>query len=89
MPRFHTKTVKNDDGSFGQVNVQFTDEEEKEFDDSAIAEASGRSKQIIRHAILKLETMPRRVRENLIALGTKDQVVIDEDAAIATERGKL
>ena len=36
-----------------------------------------------------LETIPRRIRENLIALGTEDQVVIDEDAAIAVEREKL
>ena len=89
MPRFHTKSIKNEDGTFGQANVQFTADEETEFDNLAVAEAAGRAKQTIRYAILKLETMPRRVRENLIALGTKDQVVIDEDAAIATERGKL
>jgi hypothetical protein len=39
--------------------------------------------------IERLETIPRRIRENLIALGTEDQVVIDEDAAIAVEREKL
>jgi hypothetical protein len=39
--------------------------------------------------IERLETVPRRIRENLIALGTEDQVVIDEDAAIAVEREKL
>ena len=39
--------------------------------------------------IERLETIPRRIRENLISLGTEDQVVIDEDAAIAVEREKL
>jgi hypothetical protein len=39
--------------------------------------------------IISLETIPRRIRENLIALGTEDQVVIDEDAAIAVQRELL
>lgn len=45
--------------------------------------------EVIKVAIRKLETIPRRIRESLIALGTEDQVILDEDAAIATERGKL
>ena len=39
--------------------------------------------------IERLETVPRRIRENLISLGTEDQVVIDEDAAIAEQRKLL
>jgi len=47
------------------------------------------ARQVILDAIEHLETIPRRIRENLISLGTEDQVVIDEDAAIAVEREKL
>ena len=43
----------------------------------------------VRVNINGLETTPRRVRESLIALGTTDQFIIDEDAAIVTERAKL
>ena len=39
--------------------------------------------------IRQIETMPRRIREALIALGTTDQVIINEDDAIKVERAKL
>jgi hypothetical protein len=51
--------------------------------------AALQSAQVIFDEISRLETMPRRVRENFIALGATDQVIIDEEAAIVTERAKL
>ena len=45
--------------------------------------------QIALNKINELETVPRRIRESLIATSSADKHVIDEDAAIAIERGKL
>ena len=50
---------------------------------------AGAARKAAMDEIERLETIPRRIRENLISLGTEDQVVIDEDAAIAVEREKL
>jgi hypothetical protein len=70
-------------------NIPFTEDEEAARD---AEEAAWEADAIPRAAmveIARLETIPRRIRENLISLGTEDQVVIDEDAAIAVEREKL
>ena len=59
-------------------------------DDELLAECNRLgARQVILNEIEQLETIPRRIRENLIALGTEDQVVIDEDAAIAEKRELL
>ena len=44
--------------------------------------------QIALNKINELETVPRRIRESLIATSSADKHVIDEDAAIAIERAK-
>jgi hypothetical protein len=70
-------------------NVPFSQAEEDARD---AEEAAWEADAVPRNAmaeIRRLETVPRRIRESLIALGTEDQVILDEDAAIATERGKL
>ena len=86
MARF---TAKVHLGNVPNEIIPFTEEEERARDAVEAAELELAPKYEALGKILKLETIPRRIRENLIALGTKDQVVIDEDAAIATERGKL
>ena len=59
-------------------------------DDDILAECERLdAKAVVMAEIENLETIPRRIRENLIALGTEDQVVIDEDAAIAVQRELL
>ncbi len=86
MARF---TAKVHLGNVPNEIIPFTEEEERARDAVEAAELELAPKYEALGKILKLETIPRRIRENLIALGTKDQVVIDEEAAIATERGKL
>jgi len=73
----------------GAEIVPFTAAEEAEQD---AVEAAWEADAIPRAAmaeIERLETIPRRIRENLISLGTEDQVVIEEDAAIADQRKLL
>ena len=72
-----------------QKEVPYTSEEETDRDEVEAAAAALAPKYAAIGKINKLETIQRRIRENLIALGTKDQVVIDEEAAIAIERDKL
>ena len=86
MTRYHAKVGL---GNVPNGLVAFTDEEETAADsEDAALEASAASRNA-KYQIREIETVPRRIRENLIALGTEDQVVIDEDAAIAVEREKL
>ena len=86
MARYHAKVHL---GNVPNELIEFTDEEERAQDAVEAAELEKAPKYEALGKIRKLETIPRRIRENLIALGTKDQVVIDEEAAIATERDKL
>ena len=96
MVRYHIKGIPTGRDPADFPKVQYTEEEEEAADvllakttkevEAYIADAPKRA---IRKAITKIETIPRRIRESLIALGTEDQVIIDEEAAIATERGKL
>jgi len=71
------------------TTVAFTSDEETEQDAVEAAWEADAIPRAAKAEIERLETVPRRIRENLIALGTEDQVVIDEDAAIAVEREKL
>jgi hypothetical protein len=86
MTRYHAKVGP---GHVPNELIAFTDEEETAADsEDAALEASAASRNA-KYQIREIETVPRRIRESLIALGTEDQVILDEDAAIATERGKL
>ena len=86
MVRCHAKVHL---GNVPNELIEFTDEEERAQDAVDASELELAPKYEALGKIRKLETIPRRIRENLIALGIKDQVVIDEDAAIAVERDKL
>ena len=80
MARFHITPP-------GIDNRQFTQEEEEVHDAMEAAHIAGASARSAMRKIKELETLPRRTRERLAALG--DQYSIDEESKIATERGKL
>ena len=73
----------------GYKDIPFTDEENATQNVLEAAHLADLPKQQAHANIQALETMPRRVREALLALGTEDQVIRDEDAAIVSERSKL
>ena len=85
---FDEAITRNNDGT---VTVARSGWQGQELTDEQIATAVSEYAlyKAVMDEIERLETVPRRIRENLIALGTEDQVVIDEDAAIAVEREKL
>jgi hypothetical protein len=79
-------TIDNDDST----KITIHDDTVLPSDDELLVECEKyAAKLAIVNEIELLETIPRRIRENLIALGTEDQVVIDEDAAIAEQRELL
>jgi len=79
-------TIDNDDST----KITVHDDTVLPPDDELLAECNRLdARQVILDKIERLETVPRRIRENLISLGTEDQVVIDEDAAIAEQRELL
>ena len=89
MARIHTKGVPAGRNPSDFPAVPFTEAEEDARD---AEEAAWEDDAVPRNAmaeIRRLETIPRRIRENLISLGTEDQVVIEEDAAIADQRKLL
>jgi predicted GIY-YIG superfamily endonuclease len=52
-------------------------------------ELADEATEAVKQEIALLETVPRRIRESLIATGSADQGLIDEEASILIKRTKL